>query len=266
MQTLASWAIYAPVPSPSLYTDAKVYDVLHAPGTAAEVRGLEAVERRFVRTRRRRPTWLEPACGTGRCLAAAARRGRRVAGFDLDPGMIDYARARSIGGARLFVADMTRFAHELEPASIDLAFCLINTIRHLPSDAAMLAHLREIESVLAPGGVYVVGLSLCAYGLESPSEDTWIGARGRLRVTQVVQFEPPDRAARSERVVSHLTIERPSGTEHRDSTYTLRAYDTRQWTRLIARSPLTIAAAIDERANDVAMREPGYHWFVLRRP
>lgn len=251
----------------SLYDDALAYDVLHAAGTAAEVRGLEAIERRFLPRRRGRRVWLEPACGTGRCLRAAARLGKTVVGFDLHPGMVAFARNRMptapARGSRTFTADMTSFSAHVAPGSIDLAFCLINTIRHLPTDAAMRAHLMQVRRALRPGGVYVVGMSLCAYRREHATEDVWTGARGRLRVTQVVQYEPPDPRHRAERVVSHLIIERPRGIEHRDAVYHLRSYNMRQWTRVVEAARMRVAASVDERGIDYPIREPGYHWLVL---
>ncbi|MBK7403044.1 MAG: class I SAM-dependent methyltransferase [Phycisphaerales bacterium] len=85
-----------------LYDDPEIYDILHAPGTRAEVDGLEAIEGRYVDRSRcggaRR--WLEPACGSGRYIREAARRGIEAVGFDLSPGMIEYARRHAGRGGR----------------------------------------------------------------------------------------------------------------------------------------------------------------------
>ncbi len=260
-----------------LYDDPAIYDILHAPGTAEEVDGLEAIERRFVPdalTARAR-LWLEPACGTGRYLREAARRGIDTAGVDLSQGMIDYATAHApkpgpgVGKSAYTLADMTDFVKTIGRARVSFAFNPINTIRHLTSDAAMLAHLDQIARVLAPGGVYVVGLSLTAYGCESPSEDVWVGARGRVRVTQVVQFIPPrwegNPSTRSEQVVCHLSIERPGGIEHRDSVYRLRTYSLAQWESLLRRSALRIVERIDEVGESYPAADGGYHLFVLAK-
>lgn len=172
-----------------MYADPSIYDILHTPGAAAEVTGLERMERRFLTDRGVRPgAWLEPACGTGRYLRVAARRGRRVVGFDQSDAMIDYARARiaRLGLARratLFTADMETFdasppfkaiapvaspgrptekpssqrpsnpaKHRAEARChcprITFAFNLINTFRHLETDTAALAHLRALRRVL----------------------------------------------------------------------------------------------------------------------
>ena len=265
----------------TLYQDAEVYDILHAPGTAKDVAGLARIERLYSKA----PTsgsWLEPACGSARYLLAAAAKGRRVIGFDLAPGMIEYAKSRfkAKGGggltrkANLFVADMADFASHVKPGSVSLAFNLINSIRHLDTDLALDAHFRDIAASLHKGGVYAVGISLSEYGLEPPSEDVWQGKRGGVHVHQVVQFEPPtvrgrSKAARVERVFSHLTITRGRGSKQvvttAAATYALRCYDLEQWRAAIDRSPLRELATSDERGTPLPPACPGYTLFILAR-
>jgi hypothetical protein len=120
--------------------------------------------------------------------------------------------------------------------------------------------------VLAPGGIYIVGLSLCAYGLEAETEDVWRGRRGRTSVVQVIQYAPPAGSAgraRAERVVSHLTIRSPGGERHIDSAYTLRGYNLAQWRALVEKSPFHIRSVADSDGKPAEPAEPGYYLFVL---
>lgn len=256
--------------SVGLYTDAAVYDILHGPGTAEDVDVLEAIAAKHAAGAP--DVWLEPACGSGRYLRVASGRGHGVVGFDLEPGMIEYAEARAERAgmsdrSSYFVGDMRSFASDVEAGSIGLAFNLINTFRHLESDADALRHFEEMAAVLAPSGVYVVGISLTVYGLEPPSEDVWEGARGQCRVSQVVQYMPPTDADgdRMEQVYSHLTIERPRGEEHRPSHYALRAYDLEQWRALVAKSALREVAVVDQEGEPCEATAPGYSLWVLGR-
>lgn len=263
------------------YADAEIYDVLHAPGTEREVAALLRLCRRFVAPAPAaagdpKPTlsFLEPACGTGRYLHALAAKGHRVAGFDREPGMVRYCRARLArckARASIFRADMSGFAgpgSPVRPGSIDVAFTPINSIRHLTSDRAMLAHFRHIARVLRSGGVYVVGLHITDYGLEEPSEDVWSGRRSDRHVRQVVQYLPAPGGrgprARHERVISHLTVRTGRATREIDSAYILRSYDLPQWQRLLARSALRVEAVVDEQGKDLRLAPPGYGIFVLR--
>lgn len=289
-----------------LYTETVLYDVLMTDGTAHELDLLERFARRYVRPPGRarggggaagrgahaasaaasgaaRPwrgpgvppwanRWLEPACGTGRLLRLAAARGRRIAGFDASEAMVDYTRAalRRRGLARrgrAFVADMTDFLGPVRPGSVDFAFNLVNSIRHLGSDRAMLDHFAQMARAVRPGGVYVVGLSLTDYVNERPDEDLWQGARGRLHVKHLVNYLPPEPGprARAERVISHLTVRRPSGVTHLDAVYDLRCYDEPQWLRLLARSPWERAAVLDIKGRPAAGKKLPYQHEVLRR-
>lgn len=254
------------------------YDILHTPDTAWEVDGLERIARRFLgraRPRRARETWLEPACGTGRYLRLAAARGRRVIGLDLNPRMIEYARrvfARRGLSGELRVGDMSRF--RLSPGRrADLAFCLINSSRHLRTDRAMLGHLRCVWAALRPGGVYALGLSLTHYGAEFPTEEVFRGVRGGCAVTQLAEFLVP--AGRFERVINHLTITTPGGERHLDNSFDLRCYSGKQLARLIDASEFEVVGVVDEEGRDAVTPTlstwrradvSGYGVFVLRRP
>ena len=268
-----------PDSTPSPYGDPTDYDILMTPGTAAEVDGIERTAHSWL-GRARPPgaalTFLEPGCGTGRYLRVLAARGHRAIGFDIDPRMLDFARAalRARGHARrarVFRASMTNFAARLRPARADFAFNLHNTIRHLESDEAMLRHFSEMARALRPHGLYAVGISLSQYGEEPVQEDVWVGRRGRRTVRQLVQYLPPGTREhgparqRFERVVSHVAIERPRGVEHFDSTYELRCYDARQWERLLARSALRQRATVDWWGEPFTRRAPGYAIELLAR-
>jgi SAM-dependent methyltransferase len=272
-----------------LYEDAEVYDILHAPGTESDVRGLLKIERRWVRDgpgrRSGRGLWLEPACGTGRLVIEAARRGRICIGIDRSESMVAYARARAeeLGAsarARFGVLDITNFARTkharelgLASSSVSLAFNPINTIRHLSSDAAVLAHLAQIARVLRVGGVYAVGLSVSAPGVEGPTEDVWEGHRDGVRVKQVVEYEPAGWARtdgrrnppRRERVASHLVVQRDGRESCLDDSYWLRSYTRTQWERLIGRSAMELVASVDEAGRPHDPGVFGYAIWLLAR-
>jgi len=256
----------------SFYADASVYDILHAEGTAEEVDCLERLAHTFAAFAPN--VWLEPACGSGRIIRLAARRDatRKAIGFDLEPRMIDYAERRAkkaglAGRHHLFVGDMTSFAEEVKPGSVGLAVNVINTIRHLESDADLLAHFEQIAQSLHTEGVYVVGLSLSLYGSEMPSEDIWSGKRGTCSVQQVVNYEPADRSTgnRNEMVYSTITVTRPNGEQIISSSYPLRTYSLAQWQKVVERSALKVIGFTDVFGDPDEPEEPGYGLWVLAR-
>ncbi len=248
-----------------MYQDPGLYDILAAPGTAAQMDVIERLHRRLG-TGHERPVALEPACGTARCLRVLGRRGWRAVGFDLDAGMVAYGRRRlaRLGLARrvrLSTADMAVPGYDVPDGSIDLAFILDSSLRHLMSDRAVRDHLAAVARALRPGGIHVVGLSFAAPGGDPPEEDVWTAARGRCRVTQVVNYLPL--RGRRERVLSHLMVERPRGVTHRDEIYELRTYTESQWVRLLAGSPLERRAVLDRFGRPRDGRPLAYQLEVL---
>ena len=281
----------------SLYADPAVYDILYTPGTAAEVDALERIERWWARQRRAPTTpadsetspgrlapdrfWFEPACGTGRYLRVAGRRGRCIGGYDRDEALLTYARRRlrrilaptapgQRGAPILATADLTDArVPGRDAASVDFAFNPVNTLRLLPDDLAVLAHFRQMARLLKPGGLYVVGLSLTDYDWLQPEEDLWEAQRGRCRVSQLVNYLPPEpgpRHSRREQVISHLTVTRPGGSDHFDDTYDLRCYDQRQWQRLLSRSALRRVESFDAQGRPRAGRVLPYQLDALTAP
>ena len=258
-----------------LYADPVLYDILYTPGTAAEVTALEKVERHFAggSSLKKNRLWLEPACGTGRYLRVAAGRGRRCLGFDIDVRQLDYGRDRKMrpDGAsppRYHLGDMKDFATAcgLEPGSVDFAFNPVNSLRHLQSDRAMIAHFAQMAAVLKPDAVYVVGISLTDYTWLSPEEDLWESVRGGCRVSQLVNYLPPEpgtRRGRTERVVSHLTVTHGQDTQHWDDAYDLRCYDRRQWDQLVEKSAMQTLGSFDGQGRPLEGRILPYQFEVL---
>lgn len=260
------------MPTVDIYSIPKYYDILHGPGTASEVEGLFRIQRRFVGDVAQ-PVWLEPACGSGRYLRAAAKKGVRAIGFDLSEAMVEYAakeadREGVSAQTEFFVGDMRDFNVKRNVEPVHFAFNTINTIRHIGSDAAMLDHFECMAQALMPGGVYIVGISMVSYGNESPAEDLWKGSRRGVTVSQVINYIPATgrrgHESRTERVISHLTVIEDGHEVHFDSTYGLRSYDREQWETLIGRSKMQIVTTINEQGEDLPVPEIGYILFVLR--
>ncbi len=261
------------------YEHPQWYDILHAPGTAGEVRGMERIARHWLSWTGIAPlTIFEPACGTARHLRIAADRGHRVIGLDCAEPMLTYAQAsfdRNNLDGTFVLADMRQFDVRMlglrRTERVDLAFCPVNSIRHLMTDADVISHLRATMSVLTSNGLYAVGIGLTEYGIEQSSEDIWEGARGQCKITQVVQYLPGDcgsRDERIERVVSHLTIMTPTEETHVDHTYQLRRYDTKQWRSILRRAGLDVVGLVDEAGatldGPIELDGSGYAIYLLR--
>jgi len=259
-----------------LYGMPLAYEVLHWKGTGKDVRGLLRMAGKFVGGQAKaRGTWLEPACGTARYLRVAAERVEKCIGVDLADELMAFGRnamsPEMRKKVRLIRGDMTKLEDVVKAGSVDFAFNMINTVRHVKSDAAMVRHLRGVRHALRPGGVYVVGLSLSWYGVEMPTEDVWQGTLQGLRVLQTVQYLPAAGGGtarkRMEQVLSHLQMTQGRGKGATswdvDDRYELLSFNLEEWLKVVERSRMRVIATVDEDGNEIAPAEPGYSIFVL---
>lgn len=218
------------------YDQALYYDIVFDADTSREADFLQAAQKRYALTRGTR--LLEPACGSGRLVAAMARRGYRVIGFDISDGILRFARQRLRDDgltARLFHARMEHF--HLPPNAFDLAHCLVSTFKYLLDESAARAHLKRMVRVLKPGGIYALGLHLTDYTDPTASHERWVASRGDIHVTCNIHGWPPDRRRRLERVRSRLTV-RDHGRERRfETTWHFRTYNLRELKSLLRSVP-----------------------------
>jgi SAM-dependent methyltransferase len=107
---------------------------------------------------------LELAVGTGRLAIPLAGAGHSVTGIDLDPAMLDRARARARGvdaGDRLTLVEADLVGLRLPDAGrYGLALIALNSLLVLPTRNAQRAALRTLADHLAPGGLAVVDVWL----------------------------------------------------------------------------------------------------------
>ena len=116
-----------------LYDYPKYYDLIFASDWAAEFKFLKECFEQYSSKPVKRV--FEPACGTGRLLVQFAKGSYEVAGNDLNEKAIEYCNERLVRqgfAPSAFVGDMANFTVKKK---FDAAFNLINTFRHLPTEA-----------------------------------------------------------------------------------------------------------------------------------
>jgi SAM-dependent methyltransferase len=100
---------------------------------------------------------LDAGCGTGRVGGRLAELGHTVVGVDVDPALIDYAKA-DFPGADWYVSDLALL--DLPAAGVaepfDLVFAAGNVMGFL-APSTRVDVLRRLNNHLAPEGRLVVG-------------------------------------------------------------------------------------------------------------
>jgi len=101
-------------------------------------------------------TVLDAGCGTGRVAIELARRGHDVVGVDVDPSMLDSARAKAPALTWVEAGNVLIFVPSGTEGDV-----IAHTSRHV-----------------APGGRLVTGYSLRPGGLQPSGHDTYASAAG----------------------------------------------------------------------------------------
>ena len=101
---------------------------------------------------------LELAIGTGRIALPLARRGVAVHGVDMSRAMVARLRAKPGGGdIGVTIGD---FATTKVDGTFSLAYLVFNTIMNLTTQAAQVDCFRNVAAHLAPGGRFVIEVSV----------------------------------------------------------------------------------------------------------
>lgn len=153
---------------------------------------------------------LEPFCGNARYGPVFTARGVEYWGLDRSSAMLQ--RAPAAPGMRLQRGDASDFSIvDGPPRGFDLAWCPINSIRHLLTDREIQGHLRCVRRHMRAGARYVVELDLFAPqrpAAGTPDRGIWSMDRGDGSVVHASWLRESVDAARmmcSERATIQLT-------------------------------------------------------------
>jgi SAM-dependent methyltransferase len=115
-------------------------------------------------------TVLDAGCGTGRVAIELARRGMRTVGVDLDPAMLDQARAKTsdVRWVRGDLATLQVSRRNGEPLRFQVVVAAGNVMIFVqPGTEGRV--VQRLADHLVPGGLLISGFQLIAgrYGLEA---------------------------------------------------------------------------------------------------
>jgi len=196
---------------------------------------------------------LEPMCGSGRLLRAFATSGFETVGVDSSREMLNLARAKfdraGLEGTWV-LADVCNF--DVDEAC-DLAVCPVNSLAHLPSAAAMEAHLNAMSRNLVTGASYWVQLDMKRPEHVGQAESWEFDYLGE---TLLCEWASTGASGDFETHVTRFVF--PDGRVIEDS-YEMRLWDYAAWQRLLGRTPFSLSGAyrgqafeplpLDERLN-----------------
>lgn len=237
----------------SIYNHPKYYDLLFGSDWRAEFDFLEDCFERY--TDRVVERLFEPACGTGRLLIRFAQAEYIVGGNDLNEHAINYSNDRLERhgfGRPCVVGDMSDFGLDALPSKkpADAAFNTINTFRHLPDDKSALGHLNCMADVIAPGGLYIVGIHLLPTEGMRMEQEAWTSRRGNLQVNSFMWSK--EIVDRQEVLGMTLDIYTPTTHQVVEDEMKYRTYTKEQFAKLLKKSGRWEVAAVHDFAYDIS--------------
>lgn len=134
---------------------ARYYDVLtQNVGYARRAAYFDELIRRYARNER--PVLLlDLACGTGSLSVELANRGYDVIGTDASQDMLLAASSKAAGVG----ADILFLCQSMEKldlyGTVDACVCALDSLNHLPDEAALSRVMNRVALFLCPGGIFV---------------------------------------------------------------------------------------------------------------
>lgn len=114
----------------------------------------------FARSGVRPASVLDLACGTGNMSELLVRRGMRVVGVDLSPGMVSVARAKEERrrlGVKYFVQDAAEL--DLPGEQFDACVCLFDSLNYVIELDRVRMVFDAVYRHLRPGGCFVFDIN-----------------------------------------------------------------------------------------------------------
>lgn len=109
---------------------------------------------------------------------------------------------------------------------------MVDTFRHLLTEAKAASHLQNIARHLKYNGIYILGLHLLPKGGVTKKVHRWQGNRGRLTVHSNITVLDVNRRKREETLSYMLRI----GNNKYRSVYKLRTYTAGQFLNLLRKA------------------------------
>lgn len=206
---------------------------------------------------------LDLGCGTGNSFMPLLSRGYRVTACDISPAMVERARAKARGRARVLVADMRSLGALGEH---DLVTCIDEPVNYLLSEGEVQGFFDSVARNIAPGGVLVFDVNTTATYRSAFAESARYEAGG-WRFLWRGEAHRGFAAGQTAR----LTIEASSG-RRRSSARHLQRHWKRRVLRRVMRSVGLDSVGVYGMTHAGALRQPGREdrhsklIYVARRP
>jgi SAM-dependent methyltransferase len=228
----------------NLFDYPKYYDLIYGTDWKAEYDFILDCFKLY--TQRKVKRVFEPACGTGRLLIKLAQAGYAVAGNDLNSQAVDYCNARFARFGLRPAATVGDMADFTVAKPFDAGFNMINTFRHLLTEALARKHFECMARAIAPGGLYLLGLHLIPTRGSRVEDESWTARRGHLQVNSYMWSKELDLQKRRETLGMTFDVYTPTNHFRVEDEMIYRTYTAAQLKKLLASVPAWEVAAVHD--------------------
>lgn len=223
--------------STDCYDVPQYWDLAFDDDTLDEAKFIEAVAAKYYDFPLK--SLYEPGCGGGRLVMEMANRGYSVTATDLSEASIEYANERLAENSTrhtVVVADMRSFRAEPQ---VDLAYCFVNTFRHLLTEEDAVTHLQSVAASVRSGGLYLIGMHLLPPDADEEDEEDWSVTQDDITVNMRLDVAACDRETREETLRFQMQVMGKDFSEplEFESDYRMRIYEARHMLSLLAKVP-----------------------------
>ena len=222
--------------SGSVYDASAYWDLAFRDETPDELAFIDSLRHRIEADGESLARIYEPGCGGGRLVVALAAKGYDVSACDLSEPCVRYVGRRLRRRGLDAVVEVGDIRSWQPPSPVDLAFCPVNTFRHLTSEADALAHLRAVAAAVRPGGYYAIGLHLAPPDMDEDDAERWTATHGRTSVTVTLKVVAFSRPKRLERLRFNMLVRNPSDVQRFRTEFDYRLYTAAQLRSLLRKA------------------------------
>lgn len=136
---------------------------------------------------------IDAGCATGELAYALAKKGAEVSGLDVNDDLLNTARAtKSHPGLTFFKKDMLEIPDYFPHNQFDVVLCFGNTLVHLPSLEQIGRMLKDVKTVLKPGGLLLLQILNYDYILDENITELPVIDTANIRFIRRYAFQKND--------------------------------------------------------------------------
>ncbi len=134
---------------------------------------------------------LDIGCATGELAFQLAKSGAVVTGIDLNEDLLQQAKAGKMHPKLTFQkGDMLELKSIFQPETFDTVLCFGNTLVHLTSQKLISDMLHGVNTVLKPGGFFLLQILNYDYIIAEPVTDLPLIETENIKFVRHYVFEP----------------------------------------------------------------------------